>query len=209
MYDIKNHHKEELIFTGATCITPDWSPDSQKVIFSCQMNEGRDLIMFFTSDLSYQKLLDCETKKDFCSMPKWSPDGRSIAFTRSPAYSGGSETTGLYILNTECIKIKNCRTGYGPFPFMSAYNWSPDSSKLAGIHNEDLYIYQYSEGKLSLFDSLGQVGGAETIVWSPDGRFLAFSPVIGEAYKFSLDNKQLEKLDLPSDSRLRGWIQFP
>ena len=140
---------------------------------------------------------------------------KKIAYTRSPAYSGGSPDSGLYILNAECIGEKSCERGYGPFPFMSAYAWSPDSIQLAGISRGELFIYEYKENELRVVHSLGEVGGVETMVWSPDGRYLAFGPVdeitcvCSKTYLYSLDDNQIEEVELPPGSRLRGWVRFP
>jgi Tol biopolymer transport system component len=163
LYDIKANHEVKLKYTGGICITPDWSPDSQKVIFSCHINEGYDLVVFFTSDLSYQRIVDCEQQMTFCQMPKWSPDGNKIAYIRKPSYSGKSEITGLYVLNTECIIKKNCGTGYGPFPFMNAYTWSFDSRQLAGLSHDKLFIFNYDEGKLSIADTLEHIETGEQL----------------------------------------------
>ncbi len=209
LYEIKNNLETRLIFEDGSCIAPDWSPDSQTVVFSCQGNDGYDLILFFMSDLSHEKLIDCALTKDFCQVPKWSPDGRKIAYIRKPAYSGESVSEGLYILNTECLEKKNCGTGYGPFPFMNAYAWSPDSNQLAGISHEELYIYEYKDRELSTTNSLGKIGTAETIVWSPDGNYLGISPIEGYAYRYSLKDGQVEILKIPSNARLRGWVIFP
>jgi dipeptidyl aminopeptidase/acylaminoacyl peptidase len=209
IYDITTNTENSLHYENGICITPEWSPDSQKIIFSCQQGEGRDLVEFSLTNNSVTRINDCEQDKFFCEMPKWSPDGKLVAYIRYPAYSGYSEDSGLYILDTKCILEKNCESGYGPFPFMNAYAWSNDSTHLAGISNNKLYIYSYNEGKLSINESLGEIGTGESIVWSPEYDGLAISPIDGKAYSFRLKSKELIPFNLPNNIRIRGWIHFP
>lgn len=211
VYDIKNNQEIKMMPSDAACNMPDWSPDNLKVVFTCNFDiaDGSDLIVFNISDFSQKKITNCTATKDFCEMPKWSPQGDKIAYTRSPAYSGGSPTQGLYILDLGCSGNDKCELGSGPYRFINAYAWSPDGSKLAGIINEELFMYRYDKGKLSAIGSFGRTGTATTIVWSPDSKFLAFGPIDDKPFKYSIDKRQIEPLELPDDSRLRGWIQFP
>lgn len=209
LYSIGEDREIALNYPDGSCISPDWSPDSQKVVYSCQQGAGYDLTVFSVADLTYQRVTDCADTTDYCAIPKWSPDGSRIVYMRKPAYSGGAEYTGMYILDTECFRKPTCGKGNGPIVSLNSYAWSPDGSLLAGYSNQGLSIYEYKNDAFNLVGSIGKYGVPETLMWSPDGEFLGYSPVEGKAYIYSFKDREIRELDLPSGSRLRSWLRFP
>lgn len=209
LYEIETGH-EIPILSVTGCIMPDWSPDSKNVIFSCSTSDGSDLFLFSLPALISQRITKCAETKDFCGMPKWSTDGNKIAYTRKPAYSGEASNSGLYIIDSGCLKTNNCENlRHGPFTLMNTYAWSPDGQYLAGISKGELTIYKFAANGLTQVNTPNHIGTAESMVWSPDGKYLGISPIIGKAYKYIIDDKQLVELKLPPNARLRGWVYLP
>ncbi len=104
--------------------SPDWSPDGSLVVFNSNMNrdkEHRLNIFVMHPDGTNIKQL---TKFSFVSRPKWSPDGKRIAF------EGFVENTReVYIMNADGTNVWRVsepqpRTG------MFLGGWSPDSKQL-------------------------------------------------------------------------------
>ncbi len=124
--------------------------------------------------------------------PKISPDGKWIAFLRTPSPNpkadpctqqpGDFDTCtsplpALYVVHpdgTGLVKLlENVRL------FNSPYNqpaWSPDSQTVAVVSGQPeahISLVNLSNNKVKHIESFGPVSGAP--VWSPDGNFLAFT----------------------------------
>src|SRR5579871_4301488 len=103
-------------------------------------------------------------------MPRWSPDGKRIAFVRSD-YEEDNPPSALYLISA---------TGGAPRRLLelsrvSELSWSPDGKTLAIIAergNEDHRV-----DKLLLLDlrtrHLRTLGEAEQVAWSPDSRYVS------------------------------------
>jgi tricorn protease len=106
--------------------------------------------------------------------PKWSPDGKHIAYF--------SDRTGEYELtirpadgSSEEKTLTQLGPGYRYTPF-----WSPDSSKIAFIDNEQvIQVYNFENDTVSKVDEgLWMFEGALRnfeVSWSSDSRWLAYS----------------------------------
>jgi len=106
--------------------------------------------------------------------PAWSPDGKQIAYL-----SDASGEYELYVIpaqggETRALTHDGAEYRYGP-------RWSPDNSRLLywdkSLH---LYYFDINAGKSILIDqadfAAGSADGAfGDTVWSPDGRYIAYS----------------------------------
>jgi tricorn protease len=102
------------------------------------------------------------------SAPRWSPDGRWIAY-----YSDATGEMELYVREQDGSGEPRQLTRDGSewrFPA----EWSPDSKKLAfGDSDRRLRVLDVASGALTLADS-DSLGFIDTYRWSPDSKWLVF-----------------------------------
>jgi Tol biopolymer transport system component/C-terminal processing protease CtpA/Prc len=154
-----------------------WSPDSSKLAFVSDRNGQFDI---FTLDVKTNDLKPISAHADDENTPKWSPDGRSIAFLRS------GKTGGLYVANGDgsgeprrvAESLGNNMFTQGMYAAgISSFNWSPDGKWLAFArtdtrHIEDLWLVPTAGGaarNITYFP-----GRNNSPEWSSDGKYLTF-----------------------------------
>jgi tricorn protease len=105
--------------------------------------------------------------------PAWSPDGKSIAYL--------SDESGEYELHVRDARgegaVKKFALGRAP-SFYYAPRWSPDSTKIAYTDKQlNLWYIDLSTGQNTLVDTDTVDNEVRTLdpVWSPDGRWLAYT----------------------------------
>jgi Tol biopolymer transport system component len=87
--------------------------------------------------------------------PAWSPDGASVAFTRT-----SDKTDAVYVVTASGGKPRKLGAGANP-------SWSPDGAAIAFERNRHVFVAPASGGPAR------DLGAGTTPVWSPDGRSLA------------------------------------
>jgi TolB protein len=135
--------------------------------------------------------------------PSFAPNGREIVFI--------SDRIGypqMYIMNVDGGNVRRLPTnGYCDSPA-----WSPRGDKIAftmrqGRSRYDIYIYDLKTTRITRITS--NQGDNENPVWSPDGRFLAFSSSrLGrwEIYVMAIDGSGTRKLaEIPGNSFTPSW----
>lgn len=145
-------------------------------------------------------------------LPKLSPDGKKIAFTR---LQGITSEPGIYVMN---IDGKNLKKIYGKgnstFSFRGVASWSPNSEKLAYIRDHNLIIAdtlgnELQSVKLKFTDYLRSIP-----VWSKDGKFILCTHIDNEKtiplvslITSDLQNQRMIKLSNP-EHNLQGIISL-
>jgi tricorn protease len=171
-----------------------WAPDSRRLVYVSGRDDAPHLFLYdFNSNTETQLTNDAADD----STPRFSPDGKSIAFIR-----GAKE---LRVMDVADKKERVVVTAFFERPPIVAdrpYVWSPDGKWLAYI--------PVSENQFKNVHLVGAEGGAgrpasflanvfsNTLSWSPDGTFMLFDS--GQR----TESTQLARVDLvPRTPRFR------
>jgi Tol biopolymer transport system component/DNA-binding winged helix-turn-helix (wHTH) protein len=150
---------------------PDPSPDGQWL--TCySMGNQRHIFIVRTDGTDLRDLID-DANRYF--WPRWSPDGKRIAF--SSRRTGNYE---LWIINRDGGGLQQLTSGH-PSPGAHYNPWSPDGKHIAySIHapKNDCIMFEpdkaWSEQKLEYLPPLSDSSlSFEAWSWSPDGKKLA------------------------------------
>ncbi len=159
---------------GAAPVCESWSPDSGQIALLLQEEEGSRLELADVRDPGRTTTLD-RGAPVFWS---WSPAAGYIA-----VHTGGSRTLSedarLSVFATEdgCREVVRLTPGEFRTPA-----WSPDGTRVAYVdasneRKEYLSFYRVADG---VSEIVCPVEGHCAMLWSPDGRYLAFSEALGE-----------------------------
>lgn len=168
-----------------TSPTPSSKPISSlgKIVFVSD-RDGNDEIYVMDADGSNQMRLTNNTANDIS--PKWSPDGRKIAFLsdkdwksekKYDVYSNpNSDEYDVYIMNADGSNQMNITNNdvvdYSP-------TWSPDGSKIAFISNRYRQVYfpifvVNADGSSEKRLTKEKIMSMPPFCWSPDGSKIVF-----------------------------------
>ena len=190
--------------------SPDWHPDGTRIAF----HRARDLdTNIYIMDVNGKNLKQV-TRMELAENPKWSPDGRWIAF------DWRANPPGIYAIEPDTTLL--CRVSKpGPDVSMFVAGWSSDGSKV-------MYAAPIADGHNDLvlvIATLTPDGHGETVrweevplpqrldstpVWGADRRSILFThEAFGneDIYRYRLDNQKLIQLtDHPAkDSSPHEW----
>ena len=135
--------------------------------------------------------------------PRWSPDGRTIAFDIDlhSAGAGKGQQYDLFIMNVDGSNQRNLTQhpalDVGP-------SWSPDGHRLAFVSTRtrnrwEIYMMDIASGKVEqLTDSTKVDGYATSLSWSPDGKHIAYELAMAgkgrDIYIMNADGKNARPL---------------
>lgn len=152
-----------------------WSSDSKKIAFSSTKGGDADIWTASAGGGDLKRLTDgSEDEID----PVWSPDGKMIAYRRGKA---------IWVTSASGVKPREvAKKGYDP-------TWSPDGKEIAFIGGSSYIsimtlatgqVRQVTDLKASVFEGADpQRSSCENLIWSPDGRNLAFLSDIKGRYQ--------------------------
>jgi tricorn protease len=154
-----------------------WSPDSRRIVYASERGaampgsaSGPARLVGYDFTTTKETVLTSSTDGDYA--PRFSPDGKSIAFVR-----GGTE---LRVLDVEAKKERTLAKGLiaDPIQVGRPIAWSPDGRWLAfftagtrGFTNVSIVAAAGGEARPVSFLANGNATG---VSWSPDGTFILF-----------------------------------
>lgn len=113
---------------GGDRTNPDWSPDGSMLVFAVN-DAGRDVLWVVNADgTGARRLVDCEGDCRWLDDPAWSPDGRSVLFTRGVTADGQSVGT-LEQVDVASGAVELIETA-APKHFYAGARWSPDGKSV-------------------------------------------------------------------------------
>ena len=158
-----------VTMTPAPEAQPAWSPDSRRIVYSSERNGPARLVSY---DFGAGKETPITTDGGGDHAPRFSPDGKSIAFVR-----GGRE---LRVLDVASGKDRVLAKGIiaDPIQVGRPIAWSPDGRWIAfftagtrGFTNVSIVAAAGGEPRQVSFLANSN---ASSVSWSPDGTFLLF-----------------------------------
>ncbi len=181
-------------------VDPALSPDGKHVAFAWNGERQDNFDIYILTIASGEvRRLTADSAHDLS--PAWSPDGRTIAFLRR---LGGDRAALLLVPaagGREQLIRETRNDEMRGHPRLAALSWSPDGRWIAVSHrepgepHEGIYLLSMNGETRRLTNSPADSHGDHAPAFSPDGRKLAFSRLLGfsnsEIYVLSLDaNRQ-------------------
>lgn len=210
--DPDGRNVEQITTHNSLHLSPSWSPDGSKIIFTSYRNKNPDLFLY---DRATQKTTTLSHLPGINSGGVFSPNGKIIVFTgsvngnsnlyvttphggiRKPFMPGsGLEVDPMFSPNGKWIAFVSGRFG-NPHIFRGTLNWNADMSAVTQVTEELRITYA------------GWYNA--TPVWSPDSDKFTFASFDREVGRFDLfminnDGSKMERLTLNlADNQSPTW----
>lgn len=106
---------KRITFAGSYNATPNWAPDSKKLVFAGWLDGHFDLFTITADGSKIERLTKNEGNNED---PSFSPDGSMIAFSSNRA----NKEKAIYVMNVDGTNVKRLTFGMGN---CSGSKWSP------------------------------------------------------------------------------------
>jgi Tol biopolymer transport system component len=222
--DGSNGH--QLVHSSASDVSPVISPDGTRLVFTRQVDGAPDQIFAVNVDGSGLQQIVASHCPDVCGDAVegsgWSPDGRTLAFTRAIFHGKSAHPTNieLWLMNADGSAARRLthatvEPGNGQPGAQDDYaSWSPDGKRVSFTHWVHATAGELNQFVVNTIKPDGtdlrpvtpnDVQGGEA-VWSPDGTLIAFqSPPDREGvpkavYTIRPDGTGMTSLTIPVDT---------
>ena len=154
------------------------TPAPSKILF-VSTRDGKSEIYVMNDDGSQVRRLTNDPL--YNTSPRWSPDGRTIAFDVDlhSAGAGKGQQYDLFIMNADGSNQRNLTQHHPALDIKPS--WSPDGHRLAFVSTRtqngrrEIFMMDIASGKVEqLTDSAKVDGYATNPSWSPDGKHIAY-----------------------------------
>ncbi|MYB93077.1 hypothetical protein F4054_06070 [Candidatus Poribacteria bacterium] len=196
-----------LWFTGATM------PIDAKIVFTVD-----DAIYVMNDDGSDRRRLT-QSLQNMDSQPRWSPDGKKIAFTRFMDKTRIETTAEVFVMNADGTDLQRL-TDNNVYDLCDS--WLPDSERLAFSSSRsgawEVYVIDVATLTVEQLTNGGRDAGFGSADWSPDGtqitleRLIRIPTGISPKTIYVMDADGTNERPLLPDPPLDGpliWRRFP
>lgn len=152
----------------------DWSPDGERIVFTNYKTVGAAVqtsIVSIRPNGQDRQTLYGPIANHALYAPVYSPDGETIAFTEAETDSG---TTGrLVLMKPDGSSVRSYQP---PYPLWTGLEWSPDSSQLGfiGEDNGVLHAFVVDAGDGSFKKAVVPTDDSAEVTWSADSSGLIY-----------------------------------
>ena len=187
---------------------PSWSPDGSKIAFLCNRDgDGQVCVKDLKSGQETQ-LTEFSYSANGWRSPRgplqWSPDGSKIMFTRFYFESSGGHVIDyidLWVVDSDGSKNAEPFVGQdGSYAIITEFAWSPDGSKIAAVHTDDVedwccfdvwifYLDGTDPPSRNLTSDRDQ--GYASLDWSPNSKKLVWTRA-GDILKMTPTGEQVQ-----------------
>jgi tricorn protease len=148
-----------------------WAPDSRRIAYSSDRDGTAHLFLY---DFVAQKETALTSAAQPDSQPRFSPDGKELAFIRD-----GKELRVLNLATHQQRVVATARLARPPLGSPRAFAWSPDGKWLAYLASgergfRNAYVAPAAGGDSRAVSFLPNAFSG-SLEWSPDGTFLMFT----------------------------------
>jgi TolB protein len=167
LMDYDGHNQRAITAHETLSMSPDWSPRSDFIAYVSYLSGGPGLHLV---ELRSGRKAPIVTEGDFNISPSFSPDGKTIAFSRSV----GKGNTEIFLCNRDGSDLQRLTTARG---IDTNPAWSPTGRELAFTSSRSgtpqIYLMSAEGSDLRRITFLGRYN--DGAAWSPDGTKLAHS----------------------------------
>ena len=150
-------------------ISPDFSPDGQKIVFANRAADGPTSIWMVNTNGSHPHLV--YAGPNMIVAVAWSPDGQTLAYAMQVNLLSQYQIFLMDVDGTNSRQLTNGMQGIG-----GSVAWSPDGKSLliyAGpVGGRDIFRLDVATGALT---QLTDGGNNAAPCYSPDGKFIVFN----------------------------------
>ena len=155
-----------------------WHPESERVVYISDRTGHNEVFQYHFKERVETQLTDSPEQK---YTPKFSPDGRWLAYIQVPVTDTTEKNGEIWLINTETEEKRPFITdqAFIGVPEPTEFAWSPDSQWIAFIATDanffsNLYIQHIEADTPKQLTFLSNIG-TDDILWSPDGKCIVFN----------------------------------
>lgn len=207
---------EKLAMTTPETVAIPATLEQYQIVFTSARAGGRDVLLLMNADGSHQRQISSDSFDAYS--PSGSPDGRRLAFVRTPPAIAQTYESDIYVMDVDSGNLTRLTDFASGTPLGPV--WSPDGEHIAFTVLFGSFDRGYHELFLMNADGSNPHQIADPLmssafgpVWSPDGQSLIFSFQYSRAgyshrglYRLDIDSNQLTLLTPPTlDSYAPVW----